>query len=111
MEGHRARKLTTRLVAAGLAVAIVCLVTGAALAIARPESELAPLGLRAMGEGLGAGHPGAWLSLGALVLIVTPCLRLAGLLAVFQAEGERRALFACGALILLLLVGVGNALA
>ena len=111
MEGLRARKLTTVLVAVGVALAVVCLLVGGVLGfLAGPDEPFAALGLRAIGEGLLAGRPAAWLSLGALLLVATPCLRLIGLLVVFHTEGERRALAACAALLALILAGVGHAL-
>lgn len=111
MEGHRAQRLTTLAVAAGLLAALACLAAGALLGVRAEEEALVPLGFAALAAGLPEGRPAAWLSLGTLLLVATPCLRLGGLLFVFHARGQRRALAACACLLLLLLAGLGRALA
>jgi uncharacterized membrane protein len=103
-----ARRLGTRLVAAGLAASTLCLGVGMALLFARGEAAsveavqvVRPSALFAQ---LAAGAPRAWLTLGVLALIATPSLRVTALLAWCHFENKRAALGA-GILVLCVLLG------
>lgn len=93
MESARARKLTTHLVAIGLLLGGACFLVGTVLSFVRPPADDASLlPLAKLPSALVAGDPVAWLSLGALWLILSPSLRLVGMLLTFHSEGDRRAI-------------------
>lgn len=105
-DSARAQRLGTRLVAAGLIAASLCLGIGmllilvrgeeastAAVQVVRPSQILAQL-----------SDSKTWLTLGVLCLIATPSLRVLGLIRWCQVEGKRVALGA-GCFVLLLLTG------
>ncbi len=92
MESPRARRLTTILVAICLGAGILALLVGVILSLSRPVDEWAPILAHAqVVPGLLAGDPRGWLSLGALLLILTPTARLVGMLLTFAAEANRKA--------------------
>ncbi len=104
MEGDRARQLTTRLVAVGLGLGMLCLAVGVVLGLLSGGPQDRPvLPYRELPAGLVAGDPLAWQSLGALLLILTPSLRLIGMTLTFHAEEDRRALLSAGVLVVALL--------
>jgi uncharacterized membrane protein len=102
---ENARRLTTRAVAFCLAVSAVCFLVGSFLAFEKPPvPEATVIPALWLGVGLDGLDPVAWLSLGVLALLAAPSVRVAGMLASFRAEGDRRAL-ASGAVLLAFLGG------
>jgi len=104
MESHRARRLTTILVAVGLALGLVCFLVGAGLALsAETPRDARTLSATDIGAALAGHDPLAWLSLGVLFLVLTPSLRLIGMLLTFRAERRPLAMLT-GAVVLLVLL-------
>jgi hypothetical protein len=101
VESARARILTTRAVGAVMLLAGLCLGVGSLLA-ARGQA-VGGLGVSALRQ-LGEGTPAPWLSLGVLLLILTPSTRMLGMLLTFRAERRPKAL-AAGAIVLAFLLG------
>ncbi len=111
MESDRARRLTTFLVGAGLLAGAVCLLVGTGLAVRKPLPDGAcSLAAGEIPSALAAGDPAAWLSLGCLLVIATPCLRLVGMLLSFHSERAWRALTAATVVLALLVTGLAGAL-
>lgn len=110
MEGDRELKgsrLTTWVVGLNLAAALLCLAGG--LVAARLQE--APLEAEALGPselpaGLAAGRGAAWLSLGVVLLFLTPLARLLGMLRTFARVGDRQAAGATVAVVLLMLLSL-----
>ncbi len=108
MEGDRLARLTSRAVTGALALALAAFV-GAALGFAGllgsggPAGPVATTHLGELGAGLRALRPAALATLGALLLLVAPVARLAGVGLELRARGERRA--ALMALVALVLLG------
>jgi len=102
---ENARRLTTRAVAFFLAVAAGCFLVGSYFAFQRPPvTEASVIPALWLGPGLSGKDPVAWLSLGVLALLAAPSVRVAGMLASFHAEGDRRSLTS-GVVLLALLAG------
>lgn len=84
-------RMVHRVLLAGVAVSVVLLIAGVVMAVVRggglPRSVVPTPGL---GHALVAFQPAAYLSLGLIVLIVTPFVRVAGSLIAFAREHDRR---------------------
>lgn len=109
MDGAQIRRVTTRAVTAALWAALACLAVGLVLLQVRHAhleagQKLRPL-LALPGELL-AGRSDAWLSLGVVGLLLTPLIRMLGMLIEFLTRGERRASLAAGAVSLLLILAL-----
>lgn len=107
MEGDRVRVLTARAVLVTLAAALLALGLGLVLLRIRHQhvaagTRLTPLG--ALPGELLALRPQGWLSLGVIVLLLTPLARLAGMAVELWGQGQRRSAGAA-VLVALLLVG------
>jgi uncharacterized membrane protein len=104
MEGmENPRKLTTRAVGVFLLASLLCLAVGAGLALSAPPVDAAVLPARTIPGELALSNPVAWLSLGALFMILSPSVRVAGMIVTFRTEGDRRAAVAGFVLVTLLL--------
>ena len=112
MESPRTRRLSTLLVGVGLVLGMLCLLVGTLLQIASDAASAADraLAARDIATALAAGDPRAWLSLGALIMITTPSLRLAGMLGTFTDERSPRAFAATAVVLTTLLVALTGAL-
>jgi hypothetical protein len=105
VEGDRARRLTSLAVAGTLALALLCLAVGAALAWSGPADwATAAVPAADLPAAIGRGAPSGWLSLGGLLLIAVPSVRVVGMLAEFGRSGQRGSLIA-GTLLLAILLG------
>lgn len=93
MEVDRSRQLTTRALGFQLLVVCACLLVGA-VATARSDATLGALGPRAILQGLASFSPEAWLSLGVLLLILTPTVRVVGTLLTFSLQGRGKSVLA-----------------
>lgn len=104
--GAGAQRLSTRLVAAGLLAAALCLGVGMGMILIRgEEASTAAVQVVQPSQVLERiGDSRTWLTLGVLCLLATPSLRVLGLLRWCQVEGKRLALGA-GCFVLLLLLG------
>ena len=84
-------RLVERLLLAAIAVSVMLMTLGVALGLVAgdglPDAVLAVSGLP---EALTSWEPAAYLSLGLIVLMATPFLRVAGALVVFAMERDRR---------------------
>ena len=90
---------------AALALSLGAIAIGLALSVRAPLAEDARgLAIGDVPAGLLRGDGAAWLSLGALVLLALPAVRVAGILLTLRAEGDRRGLVA-GAVLLVILLG------
>jgi uncharacterized membrane protein len=93
-----------------LAVSLVALVarspTSASGRWIATNPLVADLGLRALGQGLAAGSPVAYLTLGVYALIATPVVRVATGSAAFFRHGERKMAELTAVVLVLLLVGL-----
>lgn len=83
--------LVERLLLAAIGVSVALMLLGLALGLAAgdglPHAVLAVSGLR---EALMSREPAAYLSLGLIVLMATPFVRVVGALVVFAMERDRR---------------------
>lgn len=96
---------TTRAVGLTLLASMATLLFGLLLA-ARAGNDVAPSTVP-IGEllgGLAVWQPAAWLSLGLLLLLVTPLVRLGGMLRDFLRAGQRWAALSASVVILLLVI-------
>jgi uncharacterized membrane protein len=73
----------SRLLLVGLSLAIALFVTGAVLAVVRPEVPVAASSIGRLIEALAAAEPNGFFDLGLLVLLATPAARVVALLVVF----------------------------
>ncbi len=92
-------------IAVGLCVALMAI----GLVLAVLQGEGLPHDVVGVQDLLGAarrGDPAAYLSLGLLVLLATPVLRVAGALAVFALERDRRYVLVTAAVLAVMGVGV-----
>lgn len=84
-------RLVERLLLAAIGVSVTLMTLGVALGLAAgdglPDAVLAVSGLP---EALTSWEPAAFLSLGLIVLMATPFVRVAGALVVFAMERDRR---------------------
>lgn len=84
-------RTVNRVLAAGIAITVALLAAGIVLSLAAgeplPSSIVPPADLPALLLGL---DPAAYLSLGLLVLIATPFVRVAGSVVAFARERDRR---------------------
>lgn len=84
-------RLVERMLLAAIAVSVTLMLLGVALGLAvgegLPHTVLAVSGLP---EALMSREPAAYLSLGLIVLMATPFVRVAGSLVVFALERDRR---------------------
>jgi uncharacterized membrane protein len=96
-----------RVLLAGVVVSVVLLAVGLALAVAS-GGELTPgvVSLRELGAGLAAMESAAYLSLGLLVLIATPFVRVAGSLLAFARLRDRRYVLVTAAVLAIMCVSV-----
>jgi uncharacterized membrane protein len=97
---------------AGLAVSVVLMLVGIGLSLrdgAHLPSGVVPLG--DLAAGLAKLRPAAYLSLGLIVLIGTPFVRVAGSVITFARQRDRRYVLVTGAVlvVMLLSVAVGRA--
>ncbi len=74
----------------GIAVSVVLLAAGVALALAGGEAPHDVVRFAALPAGLAALDPAAYLSLGVMVLIGTPFVRVAGSLVAFARDRDLR---------------------
>ncbi len=112
MESRHTRRLSTVLVGIGITLGTLCLLVGTVLHMASDAASAADRALAAqdIAAGLAAGDARAWLSLGALLIILTPSLRLAGMLGTFTDERTPRAFAAAAVVLITLLVALTGAL-
>jgi uncharacterized membrane protein len=75
---------------AGIAVSVALLAAGVALVLARGEVPRGVVTFSALPAGLAALDPAAYLSLGVMVLIATPFVRVAGSLVAFARDRDLR---------------------
>ena len=100
-------RMVHRVLRAGIAVAVAAMVVGLVLSVARGESlpsHVVPLG--DLGSGLGSLQPAAYLSLGLLVLIATPFVRVAGSIVAFAREHDRRYVLITAVVLAVMCAGV-----
>lgn len=104
MEDARPRQLTTRAVGAALVLAGVSLAVGAVAAVAQGEM---PRGVTPEALGLGALarlDAAAWTSLGVLLLLLTPTVRVAGILGGFVQEKKKTSSIVATAALLVFMI-------
>lgn len=94
------------LFAAGLAALVARHGSSASGGWVRPNALAGYLDLRHLGGALAAGTPEAYLTLGVLVLIATPVLRVVGGALAFAGHGERRMALLSLAVLAMLLLGL-----
>ena len=105
MEDGRPRQLTTRAVGAALVLAGVSLAVGAIAAVAQGEMQrgVTP---EALGFGaLARFDAAAWTSLGVLLLLLTPTVRVAGILGGFVQEKKKTGSIVATAALLTFMLG------
>lgn len=102
MESARARELTTRLVAGGLLLSAAALLVGLGLGFTRGIQGGHVVPFPELPASLARGDAIAWLSIGLTLLILTPALRLAGIIVIFVAEDDRREIPAAALLLVLI---------
>lgn len=84
-------RMVHRILLAGIAVSVVLLATGLVLSVLKGEGlPRAVVPVPDLAHALAALEPGAYLSLGLIVLIATPFVRVAGSLIAFAREHDRR---------------------
>lgn len=99
---RRLDRLVSRVLAVGLATAILLLLTGAVMALAgRGPSPSTMTSVTDLPRALGALEPGGFLDLGLLVLLATPVARVLALAAGFA---RAKSWFFCGVSILVLVL-------
>jgi uncharacterized membrane protein len=84
-------RMVNRVLVTGIAVSVVLMAVGLVLGALSGDgipSAVVPLG--DLFSGLAAFDPAAWLSLGLIVLIATPFVRVAGSIVVFARERDGR---------------------
>ncbi len=59
-----------------------------------------------LAQGIAAGRPEAWMTLGLLVLVATPIVRVLSGIYYFQKDGERTMLYITTTVFVLLLIGI-----
>ena len=102
--------MTTLAVAGTLALALLALGVGTALALAAPAGwSTKAVRVTALPAALAAGTPAAWLSLGGLLTLAVPSVRVAGTLVGLWREGRRGSAAAGAALLVILLGSLGAA--
>ncbi len=91
----------------GIALSVALMAAGLALSVARGAGL--PRGVVPLAElprGLAALRPAAYLSLGLIVLIGTPFVRVAGSLVVFVRERDRRYVLVTAVVLLVMCLGL-----
>ena len=91
----------------GIALSVALMAVGLVLGVARGAGL--PRGVVPLAElprGLAALRPAAYLSLGLIVLIATPFVRVAGSLVVFARERDGRYVLVTASVLLIMCVGV-----
>lgn len=111
MEDERIRRLTTRAVGAVLLAAGAALCVGVVAGVAAGTELPRGVDPRALRLGLlAAGDASSWTSLGVVLLILTPLVRVAGAAVGFANARAGRSLAASVVLLLFLLGSLGHAL-
>lgn len=94
--------VTAAVLRAGSVASIVALVGGIGLALTRPQLSLAVVPLQELPHQIVALQPGAWLTAGVAVLIVTPALALLATASEFAGVDKRSVALALGLVALLI---------
>lgn len=102
----RARELTTTAVLVTLLASMGCFAAGLALAFRADALAAAVVPLGELPAALAAADPGAWLSLGVIFLLLTPLVRLAGMLREFRRDGQSRAAVSAAVVLAMLTVAL-----
>jgi len=100
-------RMVSRVLGAGIAIAVVFMLAGVVLGIA--SGEALPDHVVAFGSlasGLSELDPAAYLSLGLLVLVATPFVRVTGSIAAFALERERRYVLLTAVVLVVMCAGV-----
>jgi len=105
VEDGRPRKLTTRAVGAVLVLAGVSLAVGAVAAVAQGELERGVSPEALAFARLARLDATAWVSLGVLLLLLTPTVRVAGILGGFVQERKKTSSIVATAVLLIFMIG------
>lgn len=97
-------ELTTAAVLGTLLVSVAAFAVGAALALSAGTTTTQVVPLGELPAGLVALDPAAWLGLGVIALLLTPMVRLGGMLRDFLRAGQRMP--ALSASVVLIMLGV-----
>ena len=99
-------RLVERLLLVAIGVSVSLMLLGVALGLAGGGLPDAVLGVSGLPEALMSWGPAAYLSLGLLVLMATPFIRVAGALAVFAMERDRRYVLVTAAVLAVMCLSV-----
>ncbi len=88
-----------------LSFAVALMLSGVALSLLRGESPRHTIAIQSLPEGLSRGDPAAYLSLGLVMLIATPALRVLGSLVVFALQRDLRYVLVTAVILGLMAVG------
>ncbi|HET6496355.1 MAG TPA: DUF1634 domain-containing protein [Thermoleophilia bacterium] len=99
-------RLVERLLLVAIGVSVSLMLLGVALGLAGGGLPDAVLGVSGLPEALVSWEPAAYLSLGLLVLMATPFIRVAGALAVFAMERDRRYVLVTAAVLAVMCLSV-----
>jgi uncharacterized membrane protein len=100
-------RLVERLLSVAIGVSVSLMLLGVALGLAAGDGlPDAVLGVSGLPEALMRWEPAAYLSLGLLVLMATPFIRVAGALVVFAMERDRRYVLVTAAVLAVMCLSV-----
>jgi uncharacterized membrane protein len=103
----RIERLVTRVLVVGIAVSVTLMAVGLVLGLI--DAEGMPSGVVPLAElpsALARLDPAAYLSLGLIALIATPFVRVAGSIAAFAREHERRYVLVTAVVLAVMCLGV-----
>lgn len=102
----RVERLVERLLLVAIGVSVALMLAGTVLGLAAGDSPSHVLTVSSVPGALVRLEPAAYLSLGLIVLIATPFVRVAGSLAVFALEWDRRYVLVTAAVLAVMCVSV-----
>jgi uncharacterized membrane protein len=100
-------RMVSRVLGIGIGVAVFFMLAGVVLGAVRgdgPHRSVVALG--DLLPGLGGLDPAAYLSLGLLVLVATPFVRVIGSIVAFALQGDRRYVLVTAAVLAVMCLGV-----
>ena len=100
-------RMVNRILVVGVALAVALMVAGLVLAVARGQGLPSHVpSLRDLPSLVGTLDPAAYLSLGLIVLIATPFVRVAGSIVAFARERDRRYVLVTAVVLVVMCLGV-----
>jgi uncharacterized membrane protein len=100
-------RMVSRVLGIGIGAAVVLMVAGLVLGLASGEGMPDhTASLADLPGGLGEGDPAAYVSLGLLVLVATPFVRVGGSVVAFARERDRRYTLATAVVLAVMCLGV-----